>query len=60
MSKMALLMDSHVMANQASMLDWFALRGRQVDGVFALEITDKESMFRCTYRLGCTDKALRS
>ena len=44
-------------ANQASMLkDWLAKRGRQVDGVFALEITDDESMFRCTYRLGCTDK----
>jgi adenylate kinase len=44
-------------ANQASMLkDWLAKRGRQVDGVFALEITDDESMFRCTYRLGCSDK----
>ena len=43
-------------ANQASMLrDWLAKRGRQVDGVFALEITDEESMFRCTYRLGCSD-----
>ena len=44
-------------ANQAAMLkDWLAKRGRQVDGVFALEITDDESMFRCTYRLGCSDK----
>ena len=32
-------------ANQATMLkDWLAKRGRQVDGVFALEITDEESM----------------
>ena len=45
-------------ANQATMLkNWLAERGRKVDGVFALEITDEESMFRCTYRLGCSDKA---
>ncbi len=44
-------------ANQATLLkNWLAERGRQVDAVFALEITDKESMFRCTYRLGCSDK----
>lgn len=42
--------------NQARMLEaWLGERGRKVDAVFALEITDKESMFRCTYRLGCTD-----
>ena len=35
--------------------DWLS-KGRQVDGVFALEITDKESMFRCTYRLGAPIK----
>jgi adenylate kinase len=44
-------------ANQAKMLEaWLVERGRKVDAVFALEITDKESMFRCTYRLGCSDK----
>lgn len=44
-------------ANQAKMLEhWLGERGRKVDAVFALEITDEESMFRCTYRLGCTDK----
>lgn len=44
-------------ANQAKMLEaWLGERGRKVDAVFALEITDKESMFRCTYRLGCSDK----
>ena len=44
-------------ANQATMLkDWLAQRGRQVDGVFTLDITDEESMFRCTYRLGCSDQ----
>ena len=44
-------------ANQARMLEaWLADHGRQVDAVFALEITDEESMFRCTYRLGCTDR----
>jgi len=44
-------------ANQAKMLEtWLGERGRKVDAVFALEITDAESMFRCTYRLGCSDK----
>ena len=44
-------------ANQARMLEtWLGERGRKVDAVFALEITDAESMFRCTYRLGCSDK----
>lgn len=44
-------------ANQASMLEnWLGTRGRTVNGVFSLEITDNESMFRCTYRLGCSDK----
>jgi adenylate kinase len=44
-------------ANQATMLeDWLGTRGRTVNGVFSLEITDQESMFRCTYRLGCSDK----
>lgn len=44
-------------ANQAKMLEaWLGERGRKVDAVFALEITDEESMFRCTYRLGCSDK----
>ena len=38
--------------NQASMLkDWLAERGRAVNAVFSLEIDDKESKFRCTYRL---------
>ena len=44
-------------ANQAKMLEtWLEKRSRKVDAVFALEITDTESMFRCTYRLGCSDK----
>ena len=43
--------------NQAKMLDeWLKARGRAVNAVFSLEITDEESMFRCTYRLGCSDK----
>ena len=38
--------------NQAKMLkEWLAQRGRVIDAVFSLEITDDESMFRCTYRL---------
>ena len=42
--------------NQAKMLDeWLKSRGRKVDAVFSLEISDKESMFRCSYRLGCSD-----
>ena len=31
--------------------DWLAERGRAVNAVFSLEIDDKESKFRCTYRL---------
>ena len=38
--------------NQAKMLkEWLGQRGRVIDAVFSLEITDDESMFRCTYRL---------
>ena len=38
--------------NQATMLkEWLEQRGRGIDAVFSLEITDDESMFRCTYRL---------
>ena len=38
--------------NQATMLkEWLGQRGRVIDAVFSLEITDDESMFRCTYRL---------
>jgi adenylate kinase len=38
--------------NQATMLkEWLAQRGREVNAVFSLDITDEESMFRCTYRL---------
>ena len=44
-------------ANQAKVLQaWLGERGRTVNGVFTLDITDEESMFRCTYRLGCSDK----
>ena len=44
-------------ANQAKILEaWLGERGRKVNGVFTLDITDAESMFRCTYRLGCSDK----
>lgn len=40
--------------NQANMLSaWLGERGRKVNAIFSLEITDAESMFRCTYRLGC-------
>ncbi|MEC7987790.1 MAG: nucleoside monophosphate kinase [Myxococcota bacterium] len=43
-------------ANQAKMLkEWLAKRDRAVDAVFSLEITDEESMFRCTYRLSTED-----
>ena len=39
-------------SNQATMLkEWLGQRGRVIDAVFSLEITDDESMFRCTYRL---------
>ena len=45
-------------ANQAKVLQaWLGERGRTVNAVFTLDITDEESMFRCTYRLGCSDKA---
>ena len=38
--------------NQATMLkEWLAQRGREVNAVFSLDITDEESLFRCTYRL---------
>ena len=38
--------------NQATMLkEWLGQRGRAVNAVFSLDITDEESMFRCTYRL---------
>ena len=44
-------------SNQAKMLEnWLVSRGRKVNGVFTLDITDEESMFRCTYRLSCSDK----
>lgn len=39
-------------SNQAKMLkEWLGARGRSVNAVFSLEITDEEAMFRCTYRL---------
>jgi adenylate kinase len=43
--------------NQVKMLkEWLSQRNRVVDAVFSINITDEESMFRCTYRLGCSNK----
>ena len=46
---------------QASMLkSWLNERNRDIDAVFSINITDAESLFRCTYRIGCSNNKCKN